>query len=181
MTAFFSFTYQRGLFKQRIFASYRSVFEVSSRGIVWQDLRLYLSPAARAPREFVERKVMEDNMSWLKAITGGVIGAEALNLIKGYVEKQGGIDAVVNRFRDAGFHRQVESWVSTGKNEAISAIEVGQAVGVDTLKKLAQSTGVDFNKARDLLAEYLPVAIDKATPEGKLPPPEKDAPKTSSY
>ena len=120
-------------------------------------------------------------MSCLKAIAGGVIGAEALNVIKGYVEKQGGVDAVVKRFRDAGFHRQVESWVSTGKNEAISAIEVGQADGVDTLKKLAQSTGVDFNKARDLLAEYLPVAIDKATPEGKLPPPEKDAPKTSTY
>jgi len=113
-------------------------------------------------------------MSWLKAITGGVIGAEALNLIKGYVRKAGRYRCRRQSLPGCGFPSPVESWVSTGKNEAISAIEVGQAVGVDTLKKLAQSTGVDFNKARDLLAEYLPVAIDKATPEGKLPPPEKD-------
>ena len=32
---------------------------------------------------------------------------------------------------------------------------------------------VDVNKARNLIAEYLPVAIDKATPEGKLPPQDK--------
>ena len=124
---------------------------------------------------------MGDNMSWLKAIIGGVIGAEALNLIKDYVEKQGGIEAVVKDFRSSGFGRQVDSWVSTGKNEAISAIEVGQAVGVSKLKELAEATGVDFDKARDLLAEYLPIAIDKATPEGKLPPAERESSKKSFY
>ena len=120
-------------------------------------------------------------MSWLKAIAGGVIGAEALSLIKGYVEKEGGLDAVVKRFRDTGFARQVDSWVSTGKNEAISAIEVGQAVGAGKLKELAHLTGVDFDKARELLAEYLPIAVDKATPEGKLPPPEQGESKKSFY
>jgi len=109
-------------------------------------------------------------MSWFKAIAGGVIGAEALSMIKDYVEKQGGLDAVVKNFQESGFKRQVDSWISTGKNEAISSIEVGQAVGVEKLKKLADAAGVDFDKARDLLAEYLPIAIDKATPEGKLPP-----------
>ena len=34
-------------------------------------------------------------MSWFKGIVGGAIGAEALDLIKKYVEKQGGLDAVV--------------------------------------------------------------------------------------
>jgi uncharacterized protein YidB (DUF937 family) len=120
-------------------------------------------------------------MSWLKAIVGGVIGAEALNLVKEYVEKQGGIESVVKNFQTSGFGRQVDSWVSTGKNEAISAIEVGQAIGVSKLKELAQATGVDFDKARDLLAEYLPIAIDKATPEGKLPPQDPESSKKSSY
>ena len=124
---------------------------------------------------------MGDSMSWLKAITGGVIGAEALNLIKDYIEKQGGLDAVVKRFRDEGFAHQVDSWISKGKNEAISAIEVGQAVGASKLKELAKATGVDFDKARDLLAEYLPIAIDKATPEGKLPPAEPGTAKKSFY
>lgn len=113
-------------------------------------------------------------MSWLKAIVGGAIGAEALSLIKDYVEKQGGLDAVVKQFQEGGFKRQVDSWVSTGKNEAINAIEVGQAIGIENVKKLAASAGVDINKARELLAQYLPEAIDQATPEGKLPAPETD-------
>jgi uncharacterized protein YidB (DUF937 family) len=112
-------------------------------------------------------------MSWLKAIVGGAIGAEALTLIKDYVEKQGGIEGVVKQFQNGGFKKQVESWVSTGKNEAISSIEVGQAIGIEKVKKLAEATGIDMDKARDLLAQYLPVAIDKATPGGKLPEEKK--------
>ncbi len=112
-------------------------------------------------------------MSWLKAIVGGAIGAEALSLIKEYVEKQGGLDAVVKDFQNGGFKKKVDSWVSTGTNEAISSIEVGQAIGIEKLKKLADSAGIDLDKARDLLAQYLPVAIDKATPGGKLPDDKK--------
>ena len=56
----------------------------------------------------------------------------------------------------------MNSWISTGKNQAISGIEIGQAIGIDKVKKLAESAGIDVNKARDLLAEYLPIAIDKA-------------------
>jgi len=120
-------------------------------------------------------------MSWLKTIAGGVIGAEALSLIKQYVEKEGGLDAVVNNFQNGGFKRQVDSWISTGSNKAISSIEVGQAIGIEKIKKLAESAGVDVHKARDLLAEYLPIAIDKATPEGKLPAPEAGDAKKSAY
>jgi uncharacterized protein YidB (DUF937 family) len=120
-------------------------------------------------------------MSWFKGIVGGVIGAEALSVIKGYVEKEGGLDAVVKKFKDGGYKKQVESWVSTGKNEAISSIEVGQAIGIDKVKKLAEAAGIDVNKTRDLLAEYLPIAIDKATPEGKLPAPEPTDVKKSLY
>jgi uncharacterized protein YidB (DUF937 family) len=120
-------------------------------------------------------------MSWFKGIVGGAIGAEALSLIKEYVEKEGGLDAVAKKFKDGGYKKQIDSWISTGKNEAISGIEVGQAIGIEKVKKLAEAAGVDINKARDLLAEYLPVAIDKATPEGKLPAPEKDETKKSLY
>jgi uncharacterized protein YidB (DUF937 family) len=120
-------------------------------------------------------------MSWSKALVGGAIGAEAVNLIKQYVEKEGGLDAVVKNFQSGMYKRQVDSWISTGSNQAISGIEVGQAIGIEKIKKLAESAGIDLNKARDLLAEYLPIAIDKATPEGKLPAPEKGDAKKSLY
>ena len=120
-------------------------------------------------------------MSWFKAITGGVIGAEALSLIKQYVEKEGGLNAVVQKFQNGVYKRKVDSWISTGSNQAISDIEIGQVIGIEKIKKLAESAGIDINKTRELLAEYLPIAIDKATPEGKLPPPEKGDVKKSGY
>lgn len=117
-------------------------------------------------------------MSWLKAVIGGAIGAQALDLVKTYVEKEGGLEAVANKLRSEGFRKQVDSWISTGKNEAITGLEMGQAIGAQKLKNIADSLGVDFDKARELLAEYLPVAIDKASPDGTLPPPGKDEKKS---
>lgn len=112
-------------------------------------------------------------MSWLKGILGGVIGAEALNLIKGYVDKQGGLEAVVKQFETSGFANKVRSWISTGPNQPIDPIEIQQALGLDKLAEMAKNAGVPVDKVKELLAQYLPIAIDKATPEGKLPPPDK--------
>ncbi len=112
-------------------------------------------------------------MSWLKGIVGGAIGAEALNLIKDYVEKQGGVEAVVKQFETSGFANKVRSWVSTGPNQPINTIELQQALGLDKLAEMARNAGLPVDKVKDLLAEYLPVAIDKVTPEGKLPPKDQ--------
>lgn len=38
---------------------------------------------------------------------------------------------------------------------------------------MAKSAGLPVDKAKELLAEYLPVIIDKFTPDGKLPPNSK--------
>jgi uncharacterized protein YidB (DUF937 family) len=114
-------------------------------------------------------------MSWLKAIAGGVIGAEALNLIKDYVEKQGGLDGVVKNFENSGLGKQIHSWVGLGPNEKISEMDISKVVNADKLMEIAKSAGVDIDKAKALLAQYLPEVIDKATPEGKLPPPDKPA------
>jgi uncharacterized protein YidB (DUF937 family) len=108
-------------------------------------------------------------MSWIKGILGGVIGAEALSLVKDYIEKKGGVENVVKEFEGAGFANKVRSWVSTGPNLQINPIEVQQALGLDKLAEIARSAGIPVDKAKDLLAEYLPTAIDKLTPEGKLP------------
>jgi uncharacterized protein YidB (DUF937 family) len=112
-------------------------------------------------------------MSWLKAIAGGVIGAEALSLVKDYVEKQGGLDGVVKNFENSGLGKQVHSWIGLGPNEKISEMDISKVINAEKLKEVAKSAGVDLERAKTLLAQYLPEAIDKATPEGKLPPPDQ--------
>ena len=73
----------------------------------------------------------------------------------------------------AAFKRQLNLHPKTVKRLANQRDRSRPAICIEKLKKLAKSAGVDVNKARDLIAEYLPVAIDKATPEGKLPPQDK--------
>jgi uncharacterized protein YidB (DUF937 family) len=109
-------------------------------------------------------------MSWLKGILGGVIGAEALSLIKDYFEKKGGVENVVKEFQNAGYGDKITSWISTGPNQPINATEIQKAIGLDKLAEMAKTAGLPVDKAKELLAQYLPVAIDKITPEGKLPP-----------
>ena len=108
-------------------------------------------------------------MSWLKGILGGAIGAEALALVKDYFDKHGGVDGVVAELEKTGFGQQVKSWIGTGSNLPISADEIKKALGSEKLKDLAASTGIPVDKAAEYLAQHLPTAIDKATPDGNLP------------
>ncbi len=66
----------------------------------------------------------EGDLSWLKGILGGVIGADALSLIKNYVDKKGGLEGVVKEFESVGLTNKVPSWVSAGPNLSINSIEV---------------------------------------------------------
>ena len=108
-------------------------------------------------------------MGWLKGILGGAIGAEALSLVKDYFDKHGGVDGVVAELEKTGYGQQVKSWIGTGSNLPISADEIKKALGSEKLKHIAASTGIPVDKAAEYLAQHLPTAIDKATPEGNLP------------
>jgi len=57
----------------------------------------------------------------LQGILGGVIGAEALSLIKEYLEKHGGVEGAVAEFEKAGLGEKVKSWVSTVPNLPITS------------------------------------------------------------
>lgn len=59
--------------------------------------------------------------------------------------------------------------MSTGPNLPINAEQIQQALGSAKVKEMAAKFGIPMDKVADLLAKYLPTAIDKATPEGKLP------------
>jgi len=112
-------------------------------------------------------------MSWFQGIIGGAIGAEALNLIKNYVEKHGGVEGVVKQLENTEIGEKVRSWVSTDPNKPITVDELQKAIDIDKLTEMAKTAGLPVDKAKEMLAEYLPVLIDKFTPDGKLPPKDK--------
>ena len=108
-------------------------------------------------------------MGFLDGVLGGVVGAEALSLVKGYFEKHGGIEGVVSEFEKNGFGQHVKSWVSTGPNSPVTPEQVHQTIGLVKLKQMANQFGIPVDKVTEQLAKYIPAVVDKATPEGKLP------------
>jgi len=90
------------------------------------------------------------------------------DLIADYFDKNGGLNNVVKRFEQSGFIGKVRSWVSTGANQPINSVEALQLFGWTSLREMARKSGIEVDRLRDLLAELLPVATDRATPAGKL-------------
>jgi uncharacterized protein YidB (DUF937 family) len=81
----------------------------------------------------------------------------------------GGIGGLVSAFQGKGMGDMIASWISTGPNPAISASQVTDVLGADTLKQFAAKAGVSHNEAGGLLASLLPTVIDQLTPNGHLP------------
>jgi len=108
-------------------------------------------------------------MGLLHGILGGAIGVEAATLLNKFIEKQGGLQNIVAQLEKSGFGDTVKSWIAQGPNLPITAEQIHQALGSEKVKELSAKLGIPTDKLADFLAQHLPQAIDKATPEGKLP------------
>jgi uncharacterized protein YidB (DUF937 family) len=92
-----------------------------------------------------------------------------LPLAMRWVQKNGGMGSVLDRFRQKGFGPQAQSWVGTGHNDVIDERAVEQVVGQGELRQMAQRLGVPEHEVAQALAEIMPEMADKLSPEGRLP------------
>ena len=81
----------------------------------------------------------------------------------------GGLGGLIGAFQQKGFGDMISSWVSTGPNPPVSAAQVTDVLGQDSLRQFASRAGVPESQAGALLAGLLPTAIDQLTPDGKVP------------
>ena len=82
---------------------------------------------------------------------------------------QGGLNAIVAKLQQAGFGDQVKSWIGNGQNLPITAEQLQQVLGSDTVKQLAARYNIPVDQLAQVLAKQLPLAVDHASPDGKLP------------
>ena len=82
---------------------------------------------------------------------------------------QGGLSAIVAKLQQAGLGDQVKSWIGNGQNLPITAEQLQQVLGSDTVKQLAARFNIPVDQLAKVLAQQLPNAVDKASPNGKLP------------
>jgi uncharacterized protein YidB (DUF937 family) len=92
-----------------------------------------------------------------------------LPLAMRWVQRNGGMNAVVDKFRQKGLNRQTQSWMSTGENDPIDGQAVEQVVGSDELRQMAQRLGVPEEQVAQAFAEIMPEMVDKMTPDGQMP------------
>jgi len=82
---------------------------------------------------------------------------------------QGGLNAILAKLQQAGFGEQVKSWIGNGQNLPITAEQLQQVLGSDTVKQLAARFNIPVDQLAQILAEQVPAAVDHASPDGRLP------------
>jgi uncharacterized protein YidB (DUF937 family) len=81
----------------------------------------------------------------------------------------GGLAELLERFKQNGQGETAESWVKTGPNKPITPPQLEQAVGSDVLETLSRQTGLSREELLARLSRELPDAVDKYTPQGRIP------------
>jgi uncharacterized protein YidB (DUF937 family) len=108
-------------------------------------------------------------MGLLDGVIGGAVGAEMITVVNGLIEKHGGLGGMMDQLRTQGLGDAVKSWISTGPNMPVSADQVHQAIGSDTMTQLAAKLGMTPAELSAKLSTALPQIVDKMTPTGVMP------------
>lgn len=85
----------------------------------------------------------------------------------------GGLKDLLDRFTQTGHEAQAQSWVSKGPNQPIAPSELEHALGEDRISWLMEETHMTREQLLSGLSNELPGAVDKLTPEGRLPSGEE--------
>jgi uncharacterized protein YidB (DUF937 family) len=105
-------------------------------------------------------------MGLFDGVLGGLVGAEMATVVNSLIEKHGGVQGIVAQLEQQGLGGTVRSWVGTGANQPITADQIHQAFGSETVKQLAARIGISPEDLAAKLSAVLPQAIDKLTPGG---------------
>ena len=81
----------------------------------------------------------------------------------------GGLGGLLDKLQKGGLGNAANSWVGSGQNQAVPPGQLGSALGPDIIKTLAQRSGLSEEEITKQLSQVLPGAVDKLTPQGRLP------------
>ena len=95
---------------------------------------------------------------------GGILAGTSLGDLL-----SGGLRDLVNTFKHAGQGEAADSWVAPGPNKPIGRSELQQAIGPEVLETLSRQTGLSREEIVSRLCRNLPEAVDKYTPDGRIP------------
>ena len=116
--------------------------------------------------------VVVGNPPWGGVLKGvaGELSKQAPSILSQVLAKTnlGDLQGIVNKLQQAGLDKQVASWLSDGKNIPVTKEQLRTALNDKDLQQIARSLGVPVDQALDVLAKYLPEAVDQASPNGQI-------------
>lgn len=118
----------------------------------------------QAPSRGPGQDDQQGGLSGVLGKLGGLLsGASAGSVLSG------GLGDLIERFKKNGQGQTADSWVGTGPNQPVGPDQLEQAIGPDVMNTLSQQTGLSREELLSRLTRELPSAVDKFTPEGRLP------------
>ena len=113
-------------------------------------------------------------MGLFDSVAGAVLGkmmggqSDMAKVAMEMLNKYGGIDGLLAKFKEGGLGDLVATWVGNGENAPVSSSQITDALGSDTIADIAGKLGLSPDMLSSKLADHLPGVIDKMTPDGKV-------------
>ncbi len=111
-----------------------------------------------------------------KGFLGKVLGGSGsqnplMDIVLGLISnpQTGGLQGLIQTFKEKGLGDAVSSWISTGENQPVSGSQIQHALGGNFIQQIAEKLGSSGSEVSGGLANLLPEIIDKLTPNGSLP------------
>ena len=106
-----------------------------------------------------------------KVLGGGSSQNPLVDIVMGLITnpQSGGLQGLIQTFKEKGLGDAMGSWISTGQNQPVSGDQIQHALGGNFIQQIAQQLGSSKSEVSGGLANLLPDIIDKLTPTGKLP------------
>lgn len=96
-------------------------------------------------------------------------GGGLMGVVMTLINENGGLPGFISKLQSGGMGEQVKSWIGTGANLPISPEQIQAILGNDKVQAIASQLGIGQFDAAKGLADLLPTAIDKMTPDGQMP------------
>ena len=124
----------------------------------------------QAPGDSPRQSNQQGGLGGVLGNLGGLLGGASAGSVL-----SGGLGGLIDRFKQNGQGAAADSWVSTGPNQPLGPGQLEQAIGPDVLNTLSQQTGLSRDELLSRLTRELPAAVDKFTPQGRLPTEDEAA------
>ncbi|MER7761483.1 YidB family protein [Streptomyces sp. NPDC097619] len=105
----------------------------------------------------------------LGALLGALMGGGGAQAAGGGAAGNNPLGGLLDMLTKSGLVDQAQSWVGTGENQPVTADQIKEALPDDALQKAAEQAGVTPDQAAAEIAQTLPQAVDKLSPQGALP------------